>query len=330
MSVTAGIKRAHPDCEIHWITRKDMSGMLKTDPDIDRLWEFDRSLGMKGLIKMAKEIKKIQPDIIYDAHLNIRSFVLKLILSPVLKRWFKLSPPCVVRSKNRVRRMLFFNFNIRNAIKFPFKGILSFQEPLKKVGWFEQTYIQKNYKFTPQVVEKVSGIFKEFNLHPGEFITLIPSAAWELKRWPVSHWKELVNMMPNAKFLILAGPEDSFTKEIEEVAPDRVVNLAGRTNLLESFYVISVSHLVVSADTGFLHAADLFRKNAIAFMGPTAFGHPTNEMVKVMEVDLPCRPCTKEGNATCKLSEHKKCLMDIKPLQVIHEINRLEQTGSVS
>ncbi len=323
MSVTQGIKAAIPDAEIHWVTRKDMAGMLKTDTDIDRIWQFDRKEGIPGLIRLIRQIKQeFNPDIVYDAHLNIRSYVAKCVLTPPIIRWFKKGPKLVIRHKNRIRRILFFNFNQRKALKLPFRGMISFQEPLKKEGFYSSDASIKKYKFSPEVEEKVDALFLEKQLSD-DFISIIPSAAWELKRWPVAYWRKLVELMPDKRFVILAGPDDVFTKEIEQVAPNRVINLAGKTNLLESFYVVWRSNVVVSADTGFLHAADLFKKPSIALMGPTAFGHPTGETVKVLEIDLECRPCTKEGNAVCKLAEHKKCLMDIHPEMVLKEIQSL-------
>ena len=133
--------------------------------------------------------------------------------------------------------------------------------------------------------------------------------------------------MEEKRILILAGPTDDFTKDIYNIAPDRVINLAGKTNLQESFYIISRSNIVVSADTGFLHAADLFRRKGIALMGPTAFGYPTGNTIKVLEiVGLKCRPCTKAGNTKCKLpQEYRACLLDIKPERVIDTIKALEQ-----
>ncbi len=321
MSVTQGIKKAQPNIEIHWITRKDIAPILKTDGDIDRIWEFDRKVGLKGLINLAFALKREQPDVVYDAHLNMRSFIVKAVLCPVWKRMFGWGPKCIIRRKNRFGRFLFFTLGVKNAIEFPFRGMVSFQRPLIKQGLFVHTKERKQWHFPDAIVQKVEQLFKAEALEDMDFITLIPSAAWELKRWPVGHWRKLVKLLPDKRFVILAGPEDTFTKEIEAAAPERVVNFAGRTNLLESFYVVFRSQLVVSADTGFLHAADLFKRDAISLMGPTAYGHPTGETVKILELDLPCRPCTKEGNSECKLSEIKKCLVDITPAMVKQEVD---------
>lgn len=323
MSVTQGIKEAIPGSELHWITRKDLAPILRTDKDIDKIWEFDRKDGVKGLIRMAKSIRNEAPDIIYDAHLNLRSAILKTVICPKWKKWLCIGPKCIIRKKNRFGRFLFFNLGVKKAIEFPFRGMVSFQKPLIKYGYFKETDKPKDWYFPENIKEKVKSLFVEKGLDKNGFITIIPSAAWELKRWPVKHWKELVKQMPDKRFVILAGPEDHFTKEIKEVAPDRVVNFFGRTSLLESFYIVFLSNMVVSADTGFLHAADLFKRKAISLMGPTAYGHPTGKTVKILELDLPCRPCTKEGNAECKIKETKKCLVDIMPTTVQNEVDKI-------
>lgn len=53
-----------------------------------------------------------------------------------------------------------------------------------------------------------------------------------------------------------------------------VVNLAGQTSLMESSYIVLRSNLVISADTGFMHAADLFRVPAFALIGTYGLRFP--------------------------------------------------------
>ena len=80
-------------------------------------------------------------------------------------------------------------------------------------------------------------------------VTLVPSANWEMKRWPVRHWQKLVAILSDYQFIILGGPEDTFCEEIKNIAPGRINNLAGQTSLSESCYLIQQSNVVVSADT---------------------------------------------------------------------------------
>ena len=92
---------------------------------------------------------------------------------------------------------------------------------------------------------------------------------------------------------------------------------------MESCYLVKQSNLVISGDTGFLHAADLFHTPGIALMGPTAFGFPTGKEINVMEVPLPCRPCTKDGHGRCKQSVWQKCMVDITPDRVVKQVERM-------
>ena len=120
--------------------------------------------------------------------------------------------------------------------------------------------------------------------------------------------------MPFHRFLLLAGPRDAFCDEIYSVDPLRVTNLAGATTLLESCYLISRSRLVISADTGLLHAADLFDIPCLALIGPTAFGFPSGPRSEVIEAPLPCRPCTKDGRGHCR--RPLSCMEEITPARV--------------
>ena len=137
------------------------------------------------------------------------------------------------------------------------------------------------------------------------------------------HWKKLITLLSEYHFLILAGPGDTFCEEIRTEAPERVENLAGKTTLLESCYLIHRSHIVVSADTGFMHAADLFRIPTLALIGPTAFGFPTGPTAEIFETALSCRPCTKDGSGKCKKGVYQQCMVDIRPETIATRIRQL-------
>lgn len=306
MSVTQGIKKSMNNSELHWVTRKDNASLLKIDPDIDRIWEFDKQVGLKGLFKLIYQLRQEGFTHIYDAHSNIRSNIIFLffLLTFSKAKW-------ITRRKNRLKRLLLFQFGI-NLLPKPFRSIKSFQKPLEKWGVSFKTTSTKQWTFPKETTKKVNDLITDQN-NNSKSITLVPSAAWELKRWPIEYWKQLITLLPGYNFVVIGGPKDDFCEEIKLVAPERVINLAGKTSLLDSFYLINRSDFVVSGDTGFLHAADLFDKHGIALIGPTAFGFTSGKNMTIMEVPLNCRPCTKDGNVKCKNVEFKKCMMDINP-----------------
>lgn len=320
MTVVDGILNHYPDAEIHWIARKDMSSFLAMDQRIHKVWGFDRKKGFAGLLEQAKQLKKEKFDYVYDAHSNIRSIVLKTVLVPRWKRWLGIGPKFVMRNKDRIKRILLFNFRV-DLFPMPFRGMLSYRKPMEKLGFIDYSKVNRNWFFPEELKEKMNeNVFSNLKGELPKLVTLVPSAAWIMKRWPVSHWQKLVQLLPDYHFMILAGPDDIFCKEIENIAKDKVLNLSGKTNLLESCYLVQKSNMVISGDTGFLHAADKFNIPALSLMGPTAFGFTTGDHIKTMEIDMKCRPCTKDGSGKCSQKVYQQCMVEITPEWVAKEV----------
>ncbi|MBN1306518.1 MAG: glycosyltransferase family 9 protein [Chitinispirillaceae bacterium] len=317
MSILPPLKASYPDAKIHWIARADMAPLLKIDTRIDRIWEVDRKDGFNAFVKTAWALRKEGFTHIYDAHSNIRSNIVKLALCPLGICAVGRNKQLATRPKDRLKRLLLFHLRV-NLFPKPFRSFASFIEPLGSFSDYKERPVRHDaltvYRFPTGATEKVDALL--LPLRQTAWICLVPSAAWELKRWSIDYWKRLVEIIPAAHFVVIGGPLDVFCDDIAKSAPERVVNLAGRTSLVESLYVIYKAPYVISGDTGFLHAADLFHKPGQALIGPTAFGFPTGGSMKVTEVDLPCRPCTKDGNGRCRNREYKKCLMDITPEMV--------------
>ncbi len=316
MSVLGGIKQKYPNAEIHWFVRSDIAPILEIDSRIDKIWAFNKKKGIKGLWRISKQLKKENYTHIYDAHSNIRSNVLKLQLCPFWKRWLGTAPKFTLRSKERLKRILLFKFRV-NKFPKPFRGMVSFQKPLTKFGItnFPMEYAEWNFPTDAQ--KKLANIT---SLELKEYICLVPSAAWELKRWDVDYWKLLIKLLPKQHFLIIGGPNDTFCEEIASVAPNRAISLAGKTSLIDSCYVVHQTALTISADTGFIHAADLFGKKGIFLAGPTAFGFPTGKHIKTLEKNMACRPCTKDGRGKCSQKIQKECLIALTPKMVAKEV----------
>ncbi|WP_413293483.1 glycosyltransferase family 9 protein [Bdellovibrio sp. HCB185ZH] len=314
LSVPSAIAQAFPDAEIHWITRKDMAPLLRNHPHIHKVWEFDRKAGAFGLMKLVWSMRPVCFTHIYDAHNNSRSRIISLILRPF--GFLGLGPKFIRRSIRRWKRFLLFRFRI-NKFEQPFNGQRDLLEPLQKWGVSKFSPPAPQIFVSADVVEKARGILGDFV----DTVSLAPSAAYFLKRWPKEYWAQLIQLMPEQKFVLLGGPEDSFIEDIHAVAPERVMNLAGKTSLQVSSAVVGLSRAVISNDTGLLHVAEQLGKRTIALMGPAPFGFPSRPTTKIMELDLYCRPCSKHGQGPCFNKEKfHKCLVDITPAQVAEQL----------
>ena len=310
LSVPSALAQTFPQSEIHWITRKDMAPLLKNHPHIHRIWEFDRKVGLGGLIKLSMQMRAENFTHIYDAHNNMRSHVITWILRPL--GIIGVGPIFIRRSIRRWKRFLLFRFRI-NTFEMPFNGQRDLLEPLQPWG------VSKVAPPAPQIFPSEDSTAKAAEVL-GDYkgaISLAPSAAFFLKRWPKEYWKDLIALMPTEKFVLLGGPEDSFIEDIHAVAPERVLNLAGKCSLQVSSAVVAHSKAVVSNDTGLLHVAEQLGKKTVALMGPAPFGFPSRPSTKIMEIQLSCRPCSKHGQGPCVNKEKfHQCLVDITPAQV--------------
>lgn len=299
--------RNSDEAEIHWATRNDFEKVANLNLGVDKVWAFEKKLGLLGLLKFALFLRTQNYTHIYDAHNNLRSFWLKIILMGRLNY-----PNLITRSKDRWKRILLFKFRI-NKFPKPFIGVNSYIAPLNK--WEinpKPNFHLVNWKFNNDIKEKIN-----FLIGTQQFISIVPSAAWEMKRWPLTHWKKLIEILPDAKIIILGGKEDyHFCEELAAIDPLRVLNQAGKLSLVESCYLIQKSKLVISADTGLLHVADVLGVKAISLMGPTAFGFTAGQHINAVEVDLACRPCTKDGRGKCSNKLWQRCMVEIEPINV--------------
>lgn len=306
-STLAPLKDSLPQSEIHWLVRSDLEGTLKSEERIDKLITFDRKKGLIGLIKLAFELRKEKYDLIYDAHNNVRSFFVRFILNTFSS---SSSLKVVIRSKDRLKRILLFSFGI-NKFPNPYKAMESFWSPLKKeleiegklrpISWGDQPSEEEKRKLEGAIV-------------------LVPSAAWPKKTWPIEHWKKLIEILPQKKFIILGGPADTFCEDIRKIAPERVENWAGKFSLKESCTHAAHADYIITGDTGLQQVADLSGVKGISLMGPTAFGFTTMGLLKTMEVGLPCRPCSKDGSGGCSREIYQECMVLITPEKVAEQV----------
>jgi len=154
-----------------------------------------------------------------------------------------------------------------------------------------------------------------------EIVALAPGAAHFTKRWPVERWTALATALAAAgrQVLLLGGPEDVTAATAVANAVPGALNAAGQFGLQGTGALLRRSRALVSGDTGVMHMATGVGTPVVALFGPTveAFGFfPYHARARVVQHDLPCRPCSRMGGPVCPLSHHD-CLRRIEPDEVL-------------
>lgn len=91
------------------------------------------------------------------------------------------------------------------------------------------------------------------------------------KRWPVPHWRALIDALPRERFVLFgtAGDAPITTAIAAGHDPSHVESLAGRTTLPAYAARLSACRLIVANDTGGMHLANALGVPLIALFGPT-------------------------------------------------------------
>ncbi|HEU4525566.1 MAG TPA: lipopolysaccharide heptosyltransferase II [Gemmatimonadales bacterium] len=150
-------------------------------------------------------------------------------------------------------------------------------------------------------------------------VAIAPGAAHATKRWPVEYWVHLVGRITQtgADVAVLGGTDDvEAAAAITRAAGGAsVASLAGALGLQETGAVIRRAEVLISGDTGVMHMATGVGTPVVALFGPTVrqFGFfPYRSPASVVELQLPCRPCSAHGSRRCPLGHHR-CMRQLVP-----------------
>jgi len=163
-------------------------------------------------------------------------------------------------------------------------------------------------------------------LQQTHWIALQSGARWATKRWPAECFAELVRLIadnfPTARFAILGDAGDKPLGEIiSRPAPERCLNLCGETSLPEMIEWLRLCDLMVTNDTGPMHAAAALGKPLVALFGPTEPRRtgPYGQLENVLRIALPCSPCFKDH---CTYEKPNECLNAISPAMVFERVRK--------
>jgi lipopolysaccharide heptosyltransferase I len=129
-------------------------------------------------------------------------------------------------------------------------------------------------------------------------VAFVPCSRWASKNWPAGRFAEVARALmqrAGASIVLLGAPGDKpVCEEIRLAAGDEALNLCGSTDLVEMGAVLQDADLVVSVDSGPMHAAAAAGTPVLAVFGPTdprrtgPYG-PVHRVIRAPGVE--CAPC---------------------------------------
>jgi ADP-heptose:LPS heptosyltransferase len=274
---------------VTWVTKEEFAPLLREDPRVHRLVELRRGA---SLFALAQCLEPLRFDLILDAHGSLRSRMLPWLLQPVpIRRLAKDTPARLWRLATGRRTSA-----LRRRMTDRLLDLL------------DTGPIQARPRIVvPGRAERVAG-----ELLGGDrpWLAVAPGARHGPKRWPVERFAAVVRRFQQeheSGVVILGGPgEEELGARIARDAAGPCVDWTGLRDLAELAGVLQRSRWLLCNDSGLLHLSEAVGTPVLALFGPTSrdWGYfPLDERSAVVDHELECRPCSRNGARACRLPE---------------------------
>jgi len=306
-------RNTFPHATIDFLTKSIFTDLLRYNPNIDNILEFDASRGSSELKLYREKIVSQGYDYIFDLHNNLRTAYLLRGLPK--KKIFRIQ-------KNKIKRALY----VYMKMNF-YKGITPI--PFRYLETGEQAGITDDRKglelfWSENENKKSQSLLADYQVDSPYWV-VAPGAGFYTKRWPIDYLKTLLiqvlKIYPHHIILVGSAEERADFNFLE--FDKKIVNLAGKLSLLETATVLSKSKLVLANDSGIMHMATAVDAQVVAIFGSTAreLGFfPFRGKSDVIENSgLKCRPCSHVGKKHCP-RKHFRCMRDITPKHVLETL----------
>jgi heptosyltransferase-1 len=297
------LKRQFPESEIHWWVEASFAALLEGDPDLAGIVRFERRrwrspLHWPEFFRTLGWVRRQQFDLVLDLQALFRSAVFA---------WAARGKLTMGLDDPREGAPGFYD----RAVPRPVGS-------MHAVDWYLAVLPElgvpqdRDFQWLPERFAVADALRKRFPVAASRWIVLQPGARWPTKRWPVEYFAELTRHLAATyagfRFAILGGAEDrALGQAIAGAGSERFLDLTGQLSLPEMVEWIRFSELMVSNDTGPMHAAAALGRPVVALFGPTDPQRtgPYGQTQQVLQLQLPCIPCRKPR---CSYVEPFKCL----------------------
>lgn len=311
------LRDTYPKAEITYLTTPVGASILRNNPHLNHIIEYDKRgehKGMKGFWAIAKKLKMEAYNLVITPHRYLRSTFLTFLTGAPIRRGY-----------DSAAASFLYNERVHyDKSKHEVEKLLSFVP--KDEG--------KRYEIeifpTELEVEKVDKLLEK---RREKVVVVAPGSKWFTKKWPLEYFNRVIKELEKREdttVVVVGGKEEMF---FNMPLANTTIDLRGKTTLLELAEVIRRADIVLTNDSSPIHIASAFPNvRILALFGPTVekFGFfPWSKNSEVFQVKgLECRPCSIHGGDSCP-KKHFKCMLDIKPEMVLERIESILESENI-
>jgi ADP-heptose:LPS heptosyltransferase len=299
-----------PDAQIDFLLRKGNEGLLKAHPYLREvlIWEKKKDK-QKNLFELLRKIRANK----YDVVVNVQRFMATGVLTA-----FSGAGETTGFNKNPLSFL--FTHRVRHIVSTPDRPLHEIQRNQKLIEKITDSLPEKPRLYPSHADRQRVAEYKQ-----DAYICVAPASVWFTKQFPVEKWISFIKKVPEKyKVYLLGAPVDLDLCEkikLQSCLGDRVINLAGKLNFLESAALQETAVMSYVNDSAPMHFASAMNAPVTAIYCSTmpSFGFgPLSDKSHIVEVkeELPCRPCGLHGRKECPL-KHFDCAMKITDEQLL-------------
>lgn len=311
----ASLSQEWPEAQISVLTTPQTKEIFTGHPALKEVLLYDKKgedRGWKAWWRLVHRIRSLRFDVAVLPHRSFRSALLvwlariprRIGFSSSAGRWFLTDRVPFSWSTHDVDR----NLLLLRALN------LEGRSKIFSVG---------NASQRPALAKEL--LEREGVLPGSPLVGFVPGSVWATKRWLPERFAALGDMIQKegARVLLIGGPSDRDSAEaVEKGMSRKPVNFVGKTNLQEATALLARCSVVVTNDSGPMHLAAAVGTPVVAIFGSTTreLGFfPYGDQHRVIEKDLPCRPCGLHGHDRCPLG-HFRCMTEISAEEVFRAV----------
>lgn len=321
LPVSYALRQKYPTAHITWVVEPTAYEIVKHNPCVDEVILFQKKAfkTFKGFKQNFKPFYKL---------LHRRKYDISIDLQGLFKSM------AVVLTANAKKKIGYVDMRegsnlISKTIKGPhFNGHIvdRYLDTVKYLGCDTDNIIFP-LKNTVEEIDYVNNLLMDNKINDNTpFIVFAVGTNWVNKCWSTKDFAILSDLLSKHKIktvLIGFGKNDE-QKALEitrQNTSNNIVNLVGKTSLMQTAALIKKAKAVVGGDTGNLHLAAALNIPAIMLMGPTDPNRngPYKQIHNVILAGHDCDGCWKR---TCR--KNIDCLSTITPNLVLKKILKIE------
>ncbi|WP_303912775.1 glycosyltransferase family 9 protein [Bacteroides mediterraneensis] len=313
--------QAFPQHQIVVLSRPNMAALFVNAPSnllfrgVDVKKEY---AGVKGLFRLFLLLRREHFDFVADLHGVLRSRFLSLCFQAS-----GVKVACIDKERSKRKKLV----SQKHKILVPqTTSFTRYIRVFQKLGFSFPISFHSLYGTRKGNIDSL----RQEVGYKGEndrWIGLAPFAAHKGKIYPIVLQEQVVQEFSKKEnvtlFLFGGGKEEvALLSKWEQTYP-HVISVAGKFKMSQELALMSHLDVMIAMDSGNMHLASLTGVPVVSIWGAT---HPYagfmgwgQSETNVIQVSLPCRPCSIFGNKPCLRGDYA-CLNQITPRQIIQKV----------